>query len=383
MSVSDAVVTMNFGAPCVFGFGAVAQLPKVLAGLGVTRPMLITDPGIRAAGLLEVVEAAMARCPAVAVFDQTQANPTERQAREAVAMWREAAADGVVALGGGSALDMGKAVALLSSHDAPLETYAATRGGARRIGRVPPVVAIPTTAGTGSEVSVGFILIQEDGRKETYVSPNLIPATAICDPGLTMGLPPHLTAATGMDAVTHCIEAILVPRSNPLAEAVGYDGLVHAVGEGWLKRAVADPSDREARWNMMLASHEGAMAFVKGLGGVHALSHAAGRLHEKRLHHGTLNALFLPHLMRFNAGAAPEKEARLRTVMGHAPGADLAEALAELNAALGLPSRLSALGLSMDDGPGIVDFALTDLAHATNVRSLARSDYEAIYAAAL
>lgn len=377
------IVTMNFGAPCVFGFGALAQLPKVVASLGVTRPFLVSDPGIRAAGLLARVEDAMTRCPPVAVFDRTEPNPTERQAREALAMFRESGADGVVAVGGGSALDMGKAVAMLSNHEEPLERYAATRGGARRIGAVPPVVAIPTTAGTGSEVSVGFILIQEDGRKETFVSPRLVPATAICDPELTLGLPASLTAATGMDAVTHCIEAILVPRSNPVAEAIGYDGLHHAIGEGWLKRAVADPSDRDARWHMMLASHEGAMAFVKGLGGVHALSHAAGRLHEKRLHHGTLNALFLPHLLRFNAGAAPEKEKRLRQVMGLPPTTDLADAISALNADLGLPPRLSAIGLSMEDGPGIVAYALSDLAHATNVKPLSQSDYEAIYAAAL
>ena len=373
---------LNYLTTCIFDHGALKQLPKTLKGVGGERPFIVTDPGIKAAGLLDRVTGALEGEPA-GIFAQTEPNPTERQAREARQAYKASGADSLIALGGGSSMDMAKIVGLMATHDGPYEQYGALKGGARKIGAIPPLVAIPTTAGTGSEVSVGAVAILDNGTKETIVSPNLIPATAICDPDLTLGLPAGLTAATGMDAVTHCIEAVLSPNLNPPAEGIGYDGVHRAVANGWLKRAVADGSDSEARWNMMMASYEGALAFVKGLGGVHALSHASGRLHEKRLHHGTLNAIFLPHLLRENKGAADEKYARLAFAMGLPAGADLAEAIERLNEEIGIPARLSAIGLEAGDGPAIVDYALKDLAHLSNARPLERGDYERIYETAL
>ena len=373
---------MTFLTQCFFDNGALARLPKVLAGLGVTKPFIVTDPGLRDVGLLDRVTEALGQ-PAAGLFAETLANPIQWQAEEASEAYRASGADGLIALGGGSAMDMAKAVGLRVSHDQPWSTYAARLGGSKKIGKIPPLVAIPTTAGTGSEVSVGAIVILEDGTKETFISQNLIPAAAICDPELTLGLPPGLTAATGMDAVTHCIEAVLSPLVNPPCEGIGYDGVHRAVGQGWLKRAVADGSDLEARWHMMMASYEGALAFVKGLGGVHALSHAAGRLHEKKLHHGTLNAIFLPHLLRANAGTADEKYARLRFAMGLPEAGDLADAIERLNQDIGIPARLSQIGLAAEDGPAVVEYALIDLAHQSNARPLEASDYERIYEAAL
>ncbi len=373
---------MNFMTPCIFDHGAVNMLQKTLTGLGVTRPFIVTDPGIKAAGLLERITEALSGEPA-GIFDETLPNPIESQAREAVEKYRTSGADGIIALGGGSSMDMAKIVGLMATHEGPYDKYAAKTGGAKYIKKIPPLVAIPTTSGTGSEVSVGAVVILDTGVKETIVSPHLIPATAICDPTLTLGLPPHLTAATGMDAVTHCIEAVLSPRENPPCEAIGYDGVHRAVGDGWLKRAVADGSDDEARYHMMMASYEGALAFMKGLGGVHALSHAAGRLHEKRLHHGTLNAIFLPHLLRANEGAAEKKYARLRFAMGLPEDGNLAEAIDRLNADIGIPAKLSDIGVEASDGPGIVDGALKDLAHHSNARPLEQADYEAIFEAAL
>ena len=273
---------MNFLNTCIFDHGALGQLPKIMKGNGITRPFIVTDPGIKAVGILEQVTEAIGG-PVAGIFDETAPNPTEAQAKLATEAYQASGADGIIALGGGSSMDMAKAVGLMATHSEPLETYAAITGGGRKIGALPPLIAIPTTAGTGSEVSVGAIVILENGRKETFASPKLIPTVALCDPDLTLGLPAGLTAATGMDAVTHCIEAVLAPPANPPAEGVGYDGLTRAVGGGWLKRAVADGSDKEARWHMMMASYQGALAFTKGLGSVHALSHAAGRLHEKRL----------------------------------------------------------------------------------------------------
>jgi 4-hydroxybutyrate dehydrogenase len=373
---------MNYLTQCIFDAGALKQLGPVAKALGITRPFIVTDPGIKAAGLLARVENALGVAPA-GVFADTVANPTEVQAKRATALYRESGANGLIALGGGSSMDHAKAIGLMASHDQPIETYAAITGGAKRIGKIPPLIAIPTTAGTGSEVSVGLVLILENGRKETIVSPNLIPATAICDPDLTLGLPAFLTAATGMDAATHCIEAVLAPSINPPAEGIGLDGAHRAIGQGWLKRAVADGSDPEARWHMMMASYQGALAFVKGLGGVHALSHAAGRLPDRQLHHGTLNAVFLPHILRFHAGAADAKYARLRQAMGLKANADLGDAIAALNADIGIPADLKSLGLVAADGPGIVEYALKDLAHFGNPKPMRADDYEKVYEIAL
>ena len=373
---------MSYLNTCVFEAGAVTELPTQMKGQGISRPFIITDPGIKAAGLLDKVLGAMDTDPA-GVFDQTVSNPTEVQAKEATAIYKESGADGIIALGGGSSMDMAKMVGIMATHEGPWDQYAAHMGGARLIKAIPPLIAIPTTSGTGSEVSVGLILVMENGRKETIVSPNLIPKVAICDPELTLGLPPHLTAATGMDALTHCIEAILTPAINPPAEGVGHEGLTRAMRDGWLRRAVEDGSDIEARWNMMMTSYEGALAFVKGLGSVHALSHAAGRLHEKGLHHGTLNAVFLPHLLRENEGAADKKYERLRYSMGLSDGANLGDAIQRLNSDLGIPENLTKMGLEASDGPGIVEYALADLAHKGNAKPLEQSDYERIYTTAL
>jgi len=373
---------MNFLTQCVFDAGALKQLAALAKGKGITRPFIVTDAGIKASGILAKVEDALGVAPA-GVFAETTSNPTETQTKISAKLYKESGADGIIAVGGGSSMDHAKAIGLLASHSEPLETYAAIIGGAKKIGKIPPLIAIPTTAGTGSEVSVGMVIIMENGRKETFASPNLIPVVALCDPDLTLGLPAGLTAATGMDALTHCIEAVLTPSINPPAEGIGYDGAQRAFGQGMLVRAVKDGSDAEARWHMMMASYEGALAFVKGLGGVHALSHAAGRLEQKKLHHGTLNAVFLPHILRFHSGAADEKYARLRQVMGLKPGADLADAIQDLNNAIGIPKNLTVMGLAASDAPGIVDYALKDLAHFGNPRPMSADDYAKVYETAL
>lgn len=366
-----------------FDFGAVRELAGALKRLGVERPLLVTDAGLVAVGVADTVKAAAGERPIVAVYDQTLTNPDENQVLACLELYRESGADGVVALGGGSPMDLAKAVALLATHEGPLEKYGVTKRGMKLIGKIAPLVAIPTTSGTGSEVSVGAVVILNSGRKETIVSPNLIPPVALCDPELTLALPASLTAATGMDAVTHCIEAVLSPAVNPPLEAIGYDGIERAVGEGWLKRAVADGADRDARWHMMMASFEGALAFGKGLGAVHALSHSAGRLPGLRLHHGTLNALFLAPVLRFSEGVAPEKYAKIRRAMGLGPKSDLAEAIEALNAELGLPAKLSGLGVTQAMVGDVVDYAATDLAHLTAAKRPSKDEYAGLVQALL
>ena len=372
--------TMQYLTTCHFDFGALKQVAGALTSLGVTRPFVVTDAGLKAAGVLDQVVAALG-IPAAGIYSDTPSNPTETAARDGVAAYQASGADGIVALGGGSSMDMGKAIGLMATHEGPFDRYGGTQRGTRHIKPIPPLVAIPTTAGTGSEVSVGFVIILDNGRKETFVSAHLIPKVAICDPELTLGLPKGLTAATGMAAVTHCIESVLSPMVHPPAEAVGLDGVERAIGMGMLERAVADGGDRDARWHVMMASYEGALAFVKGLGAVHGLSHALGRLSALKLHHGTLNAIILPASLAMiqEAGAATEKLARLRRAMGLAPAADVAQAIADLNSKIGIPASLSAIGVREEHFAPNLDYALTDLATATNAIPFDAAKYEDLF----
>jgi alcohol dehydrogenase class IV len=344
-----------------FDHGAIKMLAPELKRLGVSRPLFVTDRGVRAAGLLERVLATLPEGAAPPVYDGTPGNPTERATLQALALYRAEGCDGVVCLGGGSSMDLGKSVALLAVSGEPLARFDPLQGGAKHIRGVAPVICMPTTSGTGSEVSVSVVIVLEGGRKLTVASPQLIPKVAICDPELTLGLPPLMTAATGMDAITHCIEAFLTPAVNPPAEGVALDGLYR----GWhhIETAVSDGANRDARWQMMMASTEGAMAFIKGLGAVHSMSHAIGRREDLRAHHGTLNALILPTVLRFNAAACADKYVRLRQAMGLDAGADLAAAVAARNAAIGLPKGLAALGVTREMIPDLVPYALGDLAH--------------------
>lgn len=365
-----------------FDFGAVQMLPKVLGRAGVKRPLITTDKGVVAAGILDTVKEVLGDAITAAVYDETPGNPTEEATVAALEVYKAADCDGVLGLGGGSAMDLGKGVALLAGSGGELATYDPLVGGNRHIKSVAPVVAVPTTSGTGSEVSVGFVIVLNDGRKIAFGGQHFVPTAAVCDPELTLGLPPAITAGTGMDAMTHCIEGLLSPSINPPADGVALDGL----WRGWrhLERAVHDGSDREARWEMMMASTEGALTFPKGLGAVHAMSHALGRLSEPRLHHGTLNAVLLPTVLRFNeTPETEEKYGRLRSAMGLQPGADLAAEIERMNGSIGMPKRLSEMGVDEAMIVGCIDHALADLSHRTNPREATAEDYERMYREAL
>jgi alcohol dehydrogenase class IV len=373
---------MNYLTQCTFDFGALAQLPKVLKAHGVARPFVVTDPGLKASGLLDRLLAALAESPA-GVFTDTPANPTESASAKAADGYRASGADGIVAFGGGSSMDLAKAMALMATHDGPFERLGASVRGMKYITKIPPLIAVPTTAGTGSEVSPGAVVILDSGRKETFVSAHLVPTAAVCDPELTLGLPPQLTAATGMDAMTHCIEAVLSVVVHPPAEAIGVDG-TERIGK-WLERAVKDGADRDARWHMMMGSFEGALAFAKGLGAVHGLSHALGRIQDLKLHHGTLNAVLLPHSLAMiaEAGAAEEKFARLRRALGLSASADLARYIADLNARIGLPPGLGAMGVKQAHGDGAIDYAVSDIATLSNAVPFDANKYAELFRRAL
>ncbi len=366
----------------VFELGAIRGLADELTQLGVSRPLIVTDGGIVAAGLLDTVIEAGGLPKDTPIFSDTPQNPTEAAARAARDRLQEAGCDSIIALGGGSPLDLAKAAALLATHPEPLSQYAAIHGGIDRIGAgQPPVIAVPTTAGTGSEVGRAALVTLDDGRKLGFIAPHLIPNVAICDPELTLGLPPGLTAATGMDALTHCIETYLSPRVNPPAEAIALDGLSRAAR--WLRRAVEDGSDLEARYQMMMAALEGGLTFQKGLGAVHSMSHALGGRSTNPLHHGTLNAVILPHVLRFNEAHVGGKYARLAEAMDLAPKADLAAAIEGLNRDLGLPASLSAMGVSREEVAPLAQWAFEDHSTPTNPRAATAEDFATLFARAL
>ncbi len=360
-----------------FDFGALSLLADELKLLGVARPLMVTDPGVTAAGLAERAAAALGRAPA-AIYDRVPGNPDEAAVSDALALYRAAGCDGVIALGGGSAIDAAKAVALLATHQGRLADFGVLAGGAEKIGPVAPVLAVPTTAGTGAEVGRAASITLAQGDKAACVSPNLIPRAAICDPELTLSLPPLLTAATGVDALSHGIEAFLSTRVNPPAEAIALDCVARA--GRWLERAVDDGGDREARWQMLMAALEGGMTFQKGLGAVHAASHPLG---ARGHHHGTLNAVLLPAVLRFNEGQCADKYARLRAALGLTAAADLGEWVAALTRRLGLPAGLAEMGVRRADLPDIAEAAARDHLSATNPRPATAADYAAILGEAM
>lgn len=360
--------TISYLTRIEFGEGEISRLPEFLSALGIKRPLVATDKGLVSTGLVQKIAGLLPEAPVI--FDGTPANPTEEATLEAHALYRSSDCDGIIGLGGGSSLDLAKAVRLLTGHDGPLAQYTLVAGGLSRIhGRICPMVAIPTTSGTGSEVGRAAVIITAEGRKLGIISPHMLPSIALCDPELTYGLPPGLTAATGMDAISHCLETYMAPAFNPPADAIAMDGLTR----GWrsLEIAVREGSNKAARKDMMVCALEGAMAFQKGLGAVHALTHPLGAIRALNLHHGTLNAVLMPAVLRFNREAIGEKWNALTSFFGEAPDV----AIARLNQRIGIPSGLAAMGVTEQMMEHVSLEALKDHCHATNPRVATAAEY--------
>lgn len=367
------MAVINYITHIQFDFGAISLLKAECQRIGITKPLIVTDAGVKAAGLLQKALDQLTGM-SIQVFDQTPSNPTESAVMAASQQYQRANCDGLIAVGGGSAIDCAKGVAIAATHTncelGSLKTFATIEGGSALITeRVAPLIAVPTTSGTGSEVARGAIIIVADGRKLGFHSWFIVPKVAICDPELTLGLPAQLTAATGMDAVAHCMETFMSPAFNPPADGIALDGLTRAWAH--IERATQNGQDREARRQLMSASMQGAMAFQKGLGCVHSLSHSLGGVNPL-LHHGTLNALFLPAVVRFNASAASiQTECKLDRMayamgLGNGKGDSIPAAIKEMNQRLGLPSGLQAMGVRRDQFAQIIDGARKDHCHQTN-----------------
>lgn len=372
----DSVAILQFNTKVHFGHGSRAQLRAEMLAQGIQRPLFVTDKGVAAAGVFAMATEALDAIAPAAVFDATPPNPTEDAAEAGLALYHAQGCDGIVGIGGGATLDLAKAIAVLCGDPAPLWEYCNRHAQPRPIVKPPPLILLPTTAGSGSEVGRSAVVIFRNGIKAGVGCPTIVKA-AICDPELTLSLPRTMTAATGMDAMSHCVETFCSPAVNPPADAIALDGLKRLFAH--IERAADDGGDRDARWNMMMGAVEGAICFQKGMGAVHSISHSLGALGH---HHGTLNAIMLPHVLAYNATSLAEKMPAMREAMRLPAGADLPAAFAALNRRLGLPPGLSALGIDESVFPAIAAASLLDNAHKTNPRALGGEDYLALLNAA-
>jgi 4-hydroxybutyrate dehydrogenase len=365
----------SFPTAILFGTGAVNRLPEELRKRGISRPLLVTDAGLARTAVFEKV-AALA--PGAAVFSGVEPNPTEQNVTDGVACYHQNRCNGIVGVGGGSPLDAAKAIRLKVTHELPLAEYDDLLDGARHISaNLPPYIAIATTSGTGSEVSRSTVItIAATNRKTVVFSPHLIPTLAVADPELTLDLPPHITAGTGMDAFTHNVEAYIAKGYHPICDAVALAGARLAWDN--LPRVLAEPHDLEARSHMMMASLMGAIAFQKGLGAAHSLAHPLSS--ECRMHHGTANAVMLPFVLEFNHPAAGERLEELAAQFG---GGEAAARVRELNQRAGIAPRLRDYGVTEAMLPALADKAIQDGCHQLNPRECTREDLLALYRAAI
>jgi len=380
----------SFPTTIHFGPGARRLAADHLKGADVRRPLVVTDRGIAALPLLHEFVATLAGLD-VAVYSEIWGNPVRSQVRNGVAAYKAHGADAVIGLGGGAALDVAKAIALMATHPGDILEYAWDHPEVRPIGRpLPYLIALPTTAGTGSEVGRSSVVGDDVTHiKKIIFSPRLLAQCVFADPELTLDLPATITAATGMDALTHNIESYLSPAYHPLCDGIALEGV--RIAARALPVAFRDGHNLAARGDMLMSSMMGAIAFQKDLGAVHSCAHALSTVAD--LHHGLANGIMIDHVMRFNAPAAMAKMAELARVAGVGGMADAAAAVAfigwlvRMKAELGIPATLGAMTaqrpVTKADIPALVDVAINDTCHQTNPRPCTRADFEKIFAEAL
>ena len=344
-----------------FGAGRISELAEACAAAGIRNPLLVTDKGLASLPIttatLDLMQAAgLGR----AIFADVDPNPTEINLNAGVAAYKAGGHDGVIAFGGGSGLDLGKAVAFMAGQTRPVWDYEDIGDWWTRAdpAAIAPIVAVPTTAGTGSEVGRASVLTNSvTHEKKIIFHPKILPTVVICDPELTVGMPKAITAGTGMDAFAHCLEAYCSPHFHPMSAGIALEGM--RLVKEYLPRAYADGTDIEARGQMMAAAAMGAVAFQKGLGAIHAISHPIGAVHNT--HHGTTNAVVMQPVLRFNRAAIEGRIEQAAAYLGIEGGFDGFYAfVGELNATLGIPANLTALGVTDPDLAALTASALQD-----------------------
>ncbi len=376
-----SLVSWSFPTTIVFGAGSLKALPDHAARIKGTSALVVCDPGVVKVGIADAVVGVLTAANIKAtIFDKVDANPIEENIVAGVAAYKAAGANFIVSVGGGSPLDVGKLIALKTTHDRPLVDYDDATGGDAFIGpNVPSIITIPTTAGTGSEVGrSGVVTLAANGRKTVIFSPYLLAKAAILDPELTRSMPPHVTATTGFDALTHCLEAYCSLGDHPMADGIALMGLELCAKH--LARAVEKGDDLDARGGMMKAAMMGAVAFQKGLGACHSLAHPLSS--EKGMHHGLANALCLPAVVEWNEKAVSDKLARVKNIFD--PTAkSLADALRSLRTRVGIADGLKSGGVTEADIPKLSAKAFEDACHKSNPRPATKEDLAALYKASL
>ncbi|WP_193368405.1 iron-containing alcohol dehydrogenase [Pelagibius marinus] len=358
----------NYPTQMIFGPGRIKNLGQACKTLGMTRPLLVTDPGLAGLPMVkEAIAANEAEGLPTGLFDAVKPNPVGHNVEEGVKAYKDGGHDGVIAFGGGSGLDCAKAVALMVGQSRPLWDFEDKGDNWKRVDPdgVAPIVAVPTTAGTGSEVGRASVIVDEASHtKKIIFHPKMLPSTVISDPELTVGLPPNITAATGMDALAHCIEAYCAPGYHPMAEGIAVEG-IRLVKE-WLPAAVHDGKNLAARAHMLAAASMGATAFQKGLGAIHSLSHPVGALYDT--HHGLTNAVFMPYVLAFNRPAIEDKMGRLAAFLGleNASFTGFQDWVLALRAELKIPEKLDGLGVGDERIDEIAEAAAEDPTAPTN-----------------
>ena len=371
----------NYPTSIKFGAGRIVELPEHCRALGMQRPLLVTDAGLAA---LPMVGNAVHLCREAGlpceVFSEVQPNPVEANVAAGVAALKREGHDGVIALGGGSALDTGKAIALMAGQKRPIWDFEDREDWYTRVdvSGMAPVVAVPTTAGTGSEVGRASVITDlSDHTKKIIFHPRMLPALVIEDPELTVGLPAQVTAATGMDALSHCLEAWCAPGYHPMAEGIAAEGM--RLVQQWLPVAVHEPGNVEARSHMLVASSMGATAFQKGLGAMHSLSHPCGA--NLGSHHGLTNAVVMPYVLAWNRRAIEQKMIRLSAYLGLADASfdGFLDWVLALRADIGIPRTLADIGVQEEHAAAFAPQALADPSTGGNPVAMTERDFRELY----
>ena len=372
-----SITRFSFPTTIHFGPGARKLVGVHLRELGLRRPLIVTDRGLATLPVLPEFMQHLNTGLDSGVYSGVHGNPTASQVAQGVAAYKAHRADCVIGFGGGAALDIAKVIAAMAVHDGDVIEYAWDHPKVKPlVNPLPPFFALPTTSGTGSEVGRSSVVSEDDTHvKRVIFSPKLLAREVFADPELTFGLPPAVTAATGMDALTHNVESYLSPAYHPLCDGIALEGV--RIAARALPLAVRDGRNLQARADMMMASMMGAIAFQKDLGAVHSCAHALGAVCD--LHHGLANALMLEPVMRFNLEAAPAKFAELAHVAGLAQAGDFIPWLARLKQEVGIPPSLAAAGVKREQFPRLVDLAAKDVCHQTNPRPCTPADFQRFF----